>query len=74
MTTAEASAALLAEIKQVRELVCANVPVQSMWLNRRGEVWTVLHRTADGIVVLYRRGVAKHGMARQLLLGGYRRI
>jgi hypothetical protein len=74
MTTTEASAALSTEIAEMRKLVAANVPLQSMWMSPAGQIWTVTHKTADGIVVLFRRGVAKHGQASRLLVGGYRRI
>lgn len=71
---AVASAALEAEIVEIRKLVAANVPVESMWMSPKGQIWTVIHRTDDGIVVLSRRGVTKHGSAGLLLTSGYRRI
>lgn len=71
---ATASAALTAEIALMRELVSANVPLQSMWLSPKGQAWTVIHKTDDGIVVLSRRGVTKQGSAGLLLTSGYRRI
>jgi len=71
---AEASAALTNEIAEMRKLVAANVPLQSMWLSPKGQIWTVKDKTEDGIVVLWRRGVHKHGRASHLLVGGYRRI
>ena len=74
MSTAQASDALTTEIDEMRKLVAANVPLQSMWMSPAGQIWTVTHKTNDGIVVLWRRGVSKHGRASQLLLGGYRRI
>jgi hypothetical protein len=74
MTAAQASAALTAELTLMRELVSSNVPLQSMWLSPSGQAWTVIHKTDDGIVVLSRRGVTKHGSAGRLLTSGYRRI
>lgn len=74
MTIAEASAALTTEITEMRKLVAANVPLQSMWISPQGQIWTVIHKTFDGIVILSRRGVTKHGSASRLLVGGYRRI
>jgi hypothetical protein len=74
MTTAETSAALTNEITEMRKLVAANVPLQSMWLSPSGQTWTVVHKTSDGVVVLDSRGVRKHGSASRLLVSGYRRI
>jgi hypothetical protein len=45
-----------------------------MWISPQGQIWTVIHKTFDGIVILSRRGVTKHGSASRLLVGGYRRI
>ena len=70
----QASAALTAEIALMRQLVSANVPLQSMWISQKGQIWTVIHKASDGTVVLSRRGVTKHGSASNLLVGGYRRI
>lgn len=74
MTTAEASAALIAEIKQVRDLVSANVPLQSYWLDPAGQLWRVSEKYEDGTCWMVRGQKARYGRMSCLLREGYTRI
>jgi hypothetical protein len=68
------SAALTAEIAQIRVLVSANVPLLSYWINRAGEVWKVAHKFDDGTCYLVRGKRAKFGRMSSLLTGVYTKI
>lgn len=74
MSSASASAALVAEIEQIRTLVAANVPLQSYWMSKSGELWRVAHKFDDGTCWLVRGSRAKFGRMSCLLTGGYTKI
>lgn len=74
MDFAALSAAHKKETALVSEFFSNNVPLQSYWISKEGELWKVSAKFDDGSCWIECGSRMKYGPMSCLLVGGYRKI